>query len=276
MKTVFIPAYDTEAAARCQAACETIVPLHRAMEVPATFFIVTRLLEGAERPRYAELLRDERFEIASHTVNHILIREQKALGLPAAPWETIASEVARSKRTIEDVFERPCEGLRAPCSFEDGLGEDTRLIECLNREGYRYSSSQAWGPQCTLPAPLAQARRYDALGYPDLWEFPGHGWHENVLKGHNATPGRFLLWPPVYPDHLLARCVKTPEEEFAVNRFFIDKAVELNAEFVSLIWHPWSLGRFDPEMTMLRLTFDYVRSLGLPFATYRDLRARRD
>lgn len=276
MKTVFVPAYDTETAARCQAACETIVPLHRAMDVPATFFITTRLLEGAERPRYAELLRDERFEVASHTVNHIIIREQKALGQPAAPWETVADEIVRSKRTIEDVFERPCEGLRSACSFEDGLGNDTRLMECIHREGYRYSSCQAWGPKCTLPAPVAPARNYGAHGFPDLWEFPGHGWHENVLKGHNATPGRFLLWPPVYPDHLLPGCVKTPEEEFAVNRFFIDKALELGAEFVSLIWHPWSLGRFDPEMTMLRLTFDYVRSRGLPFATYRDLRARRD
>jgi len=40
---------------------------------------------------------------------------------------------------------------------------------------------------------------------------------------------------------------------------------------VSLIWHPWSLNRFDPEMRMLDMTFRYVRERGLALGTFADL-----
>ena len=93
----------------------------------------------------------------------------------------------------------------------------------------------------------------------------------NVLKGHNATPGRFLLWPPVYPEHVVTGFVKTPREEFEVHRFFIRKACESGLPYATPIWHPWSLGRFDPEMRMLRVVFEYVRSNGLECATFAGL-----
>ena len=48
----------------------------------------------------------------------------------------------------------------------------------------------------------------------------------------------------------------------------IDRAIALGLPYVSLIWHPWSLNRFDPEMRMLKLTFAYVRELGLETTTY--------
>jgi len=41
--------------------------------------------------------------------------------------------------------------------------------------------------------------------------------------------------------------------------------------FVSLIWHPWSLAIFDPDMKMLELTFTHVRGLGLKPCTYAQL-----
>jgi polysaccharide deacetylase len=269
---IFIPAYDVEQPGGCLAACRTIVQRHHEMDVPATFFIVSSLLDGEERSAYRQLLGDPRFETASHTVHHALLRDNSACGWSAEAWETVVDEVTLSKREIEDVFERPCTGLRTPVGFEDGLGDDRKLIKLVADTGYLYSSSQAWGPHCTLPAPFAQAHSYAEQGCPALWEFPAHGWHENVLKGHNATPGRLLLWPPVYPDLVLNAYPQTPEEEFAVHRGFVDKAVELGAEYVSLIWHPWSLGRFDPEMRMLKLLFSYVREIGCSFARFTDLR----
>ncbi|MCZ7643670.1 MAG: polysaccharide deacetylase family protein [Planctomycetota bacterium] len=275
MKTTFIPAYDTECAGRCLEACRTIVPLHRELGVPATFFLVTKLLEGAERKPYQELLGQPDFEVGSHTVTHPLLRDHPALNGKGVAWERVVDEVTRSKATIEDAFGRACEGFRSPCGFDDGLAGAPELVELVARTGYTYSSCLGWGPLYTLPVPLYQARTYAELGQPDLWEFPLHGWHENVLKGHNATPARFLLWPPVYPEHHVPGYVKTPEEEFEVLRFFIDKALEQELEYVTPIWHPWSLGKFDPEMKMLRMTFEYVRSRGCAFGTFRELRARR-
>jgi hypothetical protein len=40
---------------------------------------------------------------------------------------------------------------------------------------------------------------------------------------------------------------------------------------VSLIWHPWSLTQFDPDMKMLEMTFAHVRKLGLKSCTYAQL-----
>ncbi|MCW8131152.1 MAG: polysaccharide deacetylase family protein [Planctomycetota bacterium] len=272
MKTVFVPAYDTEAPGACLRACERIAEVHRAMDVPATFFVVGKLLLGEERAPYRRLLGDARFEIASHSMNHALLRDHPALEAPGVAWAQVEDEVRRSKGVIEDAFGRPCTGFRTPCAFVDGLGAG-RLPELVAACGYAYSSSTGWGPKYSLPVPVQPAYAYEDC--PKLWEFPAHGWHENVLKGHNATPGRYLLWPPVYPDHVVTRFVRTPEEEFAVHRYFIDKAVALGAEYATPIWHPWSLGKFDPEMRMLRLVFEYVRSRGMGFATFEQLRARK-
>ncbi|MCH8296285.1 hypothetical protein IH992_34835, partial [Candidatus Poribacteria bacterium] len=65
--------------------------------------------------------------------------------------------------------------------------------------------------------------------------------------------------------------ISTPDEEFAVNRVFLKKAATENLKSVSLIWHPWSLDAFDPDMKMLELTFAFVRELGLEPSTYQDL-----
>ncbi len=101
---------------------------------------------------------------------------------------------------------------------------------------------------------------------------PGHGWHENLLKGHNLTdrPQRILAWPSPFPETIRLGPITTPEEEFAMNRLFIDRAIELDLPYVSFIWYPWSLARFDPAMTMLTMTFAYVRERGLEPTTFVD------
>ena len=272
----FVPAYDTESAGLCLEACRKIVRVHRGIGVPATFFIVGSLLEK-EGQAYRELLGDDPlFEIASHTYSHRMLRDQPICG-PAATPEQIHTEIFLGKQRVEDCFQRPCTGLRPGCGFDQGLRGAPSVAAAVAAAGFTYISSQLWGPLTTVPAPLAQAYAYADEGCPRLWEFPGHGWHENVLKGHNAVPGRLLLWPPTYPElaQRLTGFVETPQEEFDVHRFFLDRAIAESKEYVSLIWHPWSLNRFDPEMRMLRLMFDYGRQQGMTFARFADLRGKR-
>jgi len=84
---------------------------------------------------------------------------------------------------------------------------------------------------------------------------------------------RVLLFPPLYPEAIPDGFISTPAEEFRWNnRVFIDRAISDNAMFVSLVWHPWSLAMFDPEMRMLETTFEYVREQGLEPTTYAGLR----
>jgi hypothetical protein len=80
-----------------------------------------------------------------------------------------------------------------------------------------------------------------------------------------------LLWPPIMPEAIPNKHITMPEEEFAINRVFIDRAVSDGLEFVSLVWHPWSLDRFDAAMKMLELTFAYVREKDIITGTYADL-----
>ncbi|NIA16014.1 MAG: hypothetical protein GWP08_18270 [Nitrospiraceae bacterium] len=49
---------------------------------------------------------------------------------------------------------------------------------------------------------------------------------------------------------------------------FVDRALRDGMPLVSLIWHPWSLHRLDPEMRMLDITFDYVAAQNLKTATF--------
>lgn len=267
--TLYIAAYDTESPT-CLAATRKIVEVHHRYQMPATFFIVGKTLE-ANPDEYRELLDDPLFEVASHTYSHRMLRDHPFCG-PAVTGVDLREEVLRGKEIIERVFNRPCVGLRPGCSFVDGLKSAPEVLALVAEGGYSYVSSQLWGPEYTLPAPLNQAFTYADDGYPDLWELPGHGWHENLLKGNNRwKPQRMLLWPPIMPEAIPTKHITTAAEEFDINRVFIDRAAADNLEFVSLIWHPWSLDRFDPEMRMLELTFEYVQQEGLPTGTYADL-----
>jgi peptidoglycan/xylan/chitin deacetylase (PgdA/CDA1 family) len=269
--TLYIAAYDTESPA-CLAACRKIVDVHRRFEMPATFFIQGQRLDE-NRAEYRELLDDPLFEVASHTWSHKMLRDHPICG-PAASPDEIREEIVRGVGIVEDVFERPCTGLRAGCCFVDGLRGTPDILAVVAEAGLRYVGTVAWGPDFTLPAPLNQPFSYADDGYPDIWELPAHGWHENLLKDNNRMgPARLTLWPPEMPEAIPPRFLETPDEEFDVNRIFLDRAARDELTFVSLIWHPWSLDRFDPDMRMLELTFAYVRNLGLEPTTYAGLHA---
>ncbi len=267
--THYIVAYDTEKPVDCLAACRQIRAVHERYDFPATFFIVGKRLEE-EGVEYRALLGDvPLFEIASHTYSHTILRDHPFCGT-APDNQARLREVVLGKQLVEQTFGRPCMGLRPGCGFPDGLLGDPWLVDTVATTGFGYVSSLLWGPETTVPALLTEPFTYAEAGHPDLWELPGHGWHENLLKAHNVTvaPRRIIAWPSPFPEGVPLGPITLPEEEFAINRIFIDQAVALGLPYVSLIWHPWSLGRFDPEMKMLALTFSYVRALGLEPTTY--------
>ncbi len=270
--TNYIAAYDTESP-NCLAACRKIVDVHLRYEMPATFFIVGRALE-VNPDEYRELLDNPLFEIASHTYSHRMLRDHPFCG-PAVSEEEKRVEILRGKEIVERVFRRPCLGLRPACAFDNGLKGAADVLQMIQEAGLRYVSSLAWGPDYSLPALLNEPFNYGAEGFPGVWELPAHGWHENLLKDHNRWgPRRLTLWPPEMPEAIPHGFISTPEEEFAVYRVFLEKAESEGKPFVSLIWHPWSLHAFDPEMKMLELVFGHVRKLGLEPCSYAGLLQR--
>jgi len=158
------------------------------------------------------------------------------------------------------------------CGFDNAFTGEPKVLELIKEAGFQYVSSLLWGPDYSLPALLREPFSYKADGFPEIWELPGHGWHENLLKDHNRWgPRRLTLWPPPFPEAIPRAFCKTAEDEFEVNKVFLDKGVETGKPFVSLIWHPWSLAKFDPDMKMLELTFTHVRRLQMIPSTYAQL-----
>lgn len=266
--TMYIAAYDTESD-RCLAALPRIVELHEKYDMPGTFFIVARLLDGPQAAEYKALLGgNPRFEVASHTYTHMLLRKVR-LSPPPGPPAQYEHEIIDSKRRIEDHFGRPVVGFRMPWGSCQAMRGMPQLLGLLDRAGYRYDSSLAWGPEDTMPALIEKPFTYAEDGYPQLWEIPPCGWQENVMK---ADPGwgqkPLQLFPHPMPEANLSDYVQTPEEEFRVHRLFLDKAVDCGAGCASLIWHPWSLHRFDPEVKMVEMVFQYVRRHKLPVGNF--------
>jgi len=272
--TRYIAAYDTESPA-CLAACRKIIEVHKRLQMPATFFITGTTLQTNAK-EYKDLLADPLFEVASHTWSHKLLRDNAFCGRAVSPDEQ-RQEIFKSKELIESTFERPCLGLRPAVGFDNGFKGAPDLLKLVHDAGYRYISSLLWGPDCSMPALIEAPFHYGADGFADLWELPGHGWHENLLKNHNRWGARRLtLWPSPMPRAIPADFVKTPQDEFEINRIFLEAAMETPAKrpHVSLIWHPWSLYAFDPDMKMLDLTFAHARTIGLAPSTYADLLPR--
>ncbi|MCP4614171.1 MAG: polysaccharide deacetylase family protein [Planctomycetes bacterium] len=268
-KTRYIAAYDTESPA-CLAACRKIVEVHKRFDMPATFFIVGRTLD-ANPGEYRQLLDHPLFEIATHTYSHQMLRDNDFCG-PAVSMEERRKEIFKGKEAVERVFERPCIGLRPGCGFDNALRGEPQVLELIREAGIQYVSSLLWGPDYSLPALLREPFNYKAEGFPEIWELPGHGWHENLLKDHNRWgPRRLTLWPSPMPEALPDGFCKIPKDEFEVNKVFLNRAAETDKSFVSLIWHPWSLHKFDPDMKMLELTFSHVQRLGLRPCTYAQL-----
>lgn len=265
--TTYLAAYDTENVDTCLPALPRIVEMHEKHAMPATFFIATHLL-----PRHSAalkaLLDRPLFEIASHSHEHELLATHSRSVNPPIDAAKLPDEVLGSKQRLEDLFGRAVTGFRPPWGYGEGLRHAPRLLELLDQGGYRYVSSVLWGENDTLPAPIQPAFTYAAQGYPRLWEIPSCGWHENVLK--KAVVMLKDVSAPVapFPGAIPPGPIATPEEEFALNRLFIDRAVEVGNPYVTLVWHPWSLGGFDPEMRMLDQTFAYVRERGLPASTF--------
>ncbi|MBN2138593.1 MAG: polysaccharide deacetylase family protein [Sedimentisphaerales bacterium] len=268
-KTRYIAAYDTESVG-CLAACRRIVEVHKQFEMPATFFILGRTLD-ANPAEYRKLLDDPLFEIASHTYSHQMLRDNEFCG-SAVSADQKRMEIFKGKETVERVFERPCVGIRPGCGFDNALRGDGEVLGLIREAGFKYVSSLLWGPDYSMPALLREPFNYAADGFANLWELPGHGWHENLLKNHNGWGAkRLTLWPAPFPEAIPRSFCKTPTDEFEVNRIFLDRAGETETTFVSLIWHPWSLVKFDPEMKMLELTFAHARASELIPCTYAQL-----
>jgi peptidoglycan/xylan/chitin deacetylase (PgdA/CDA1 family) len=263
--TRYLAAYDTEHPELEIPAVTRLAALHRQYDLPATFFIVGKLLEK-DGPKYRELLDAPLFDVQTHTYSHKPLKDSRAWG-HGASLEEMEIEVREGKRWVEEVFERECLGLRPGGGFENGWQGCPDRLEIIRRHGLRFVSADLRGRMDSIPNDLQQAYTYEADGYADIWEIPGHGWHDNVLKG--LTP-HTTFFPPAYDFALPPAQPKTVVEIFAQEGRWLETALEMGLDFVSLVQHPWANFSFNEGLATLELLLVRARQLGLRFMTYLD------
>jgi peptidoglycan/xylan/chitin deacetylase (PgdA/CDA1 family) len=269
--TSYVFHYDLEKPDLCLKAAPRLAELHRRHNVPATFFLLGTTLERCGSELRAIFGDDPLFDLQSHTYSHGLLKDNQVHG-PGIGLAALRREIDLGIDRVEHVFERPCIGVRSGCGFYRGLRGCPERLQVIRDSGARYLSSDLRGPSDSMPAGLVQAYRYDADGVPELLELPGHGWHDNTLKGFDT--GLRLHWPPVLSWGIPRRPPSTPEEEYAVQRVWVQRAVELELDYISPVYHPHSVYRMTPDCRSIELVMRHLAEEGIPTTTYTALYER--
>ncbi|HEY3397530.1 MAG TPA: polysaccharide deacetylase family protein [Armatimonadota bacterium] len=243
------------------AAVARLTEILREHQTAATFFLVGRLLEVAGS-EYYDLLGEQGHDVQCHTYSHHLIHERDM----ADSVEVAAGSVRRGLDLIEEWFGVRPVGLCAPGGSPTGFRGQPERLKLVWDEGIRFLKSDNLGSPASpmLPSRI-EPYTYADDGYPDLWELPGVGWHCTMTLPR--APGE---WPPrqIVPDGPLCPMPpRTPEEHIAHVTAELDYVREHDHQF-SPSWHPWSLYRFDPGLTIVDFLLTYARDHQMPVYTY--------
>lgn len=265
--SLYVSAYDVEADPEVSVpATRAVAAVHRRHQAPATFFIVTRLLEAAGK-EFRATLDDELFDVQSHTHTHARLTELVA----SADSEALRRELDLPRKLIRDLFGHDVQGLTTPGGYTDGLRGEGELLGLLHESGVRFVRSDARGPRQTVPAPLTQPYWYAAEGFPDVLELPPQLWHDNILKGYTEGSVR---WPPAVPWGVPAAPPASPEQEFAVWRIGADYAACNGLRVYMPTMHAWSICRLSADARTLDLVLGHVRDQGMEVVSCREVYER--
>ena len=181
----------------------------------ATFFTLGWIAE-----RYPELIRrivSEGHELASHGYGHERANEQTAAAFFA--------DINLAKLILEDLAGQEVKGYRAP-SFSIGQ-HNLWAFDCLERAGYRYSSS-------IYPI------RHDHYGMPDA---PRHAHAVGGLLEVPATTMRFLNrnWPASGGGYFRLM-------PYGVSRWMLRRVNHVDQLAAVFYFHPWEIDADQPRI----------------------------
>mgnify|MGYP001224111987 FL=1 len=195
---------------------ERILLMLEEMHTRATFFTLGWIAE-----RYPQLVRrivDGGHELASHGYGH-----QRASDLIATAF---FADVYTAKKLLEDISGHPVIGYRAP-SFSIGEG-NLWAFDCLERAGYRYSSS-------IYPI------RHDHYGMPDAPRF-AHQVRSGLLE-LPVTTARFFNrnWPASGGGYFRLL-------PYALSRWLLQKVNTRDQQAAIFYFHPWEIDAGQPRV----------------------------
>ena len=182
----------------------------------ATFFTLGWVAE-----RYPQLVRrivDEGHELASHGFAHKRASEQSP--------EAFFSDIQLAKIVLEDISGVEVRGYRAP-SFSIGPA-NAWAFECIERAGYRYSSS-------IYPV------RHDHYGTPDAPRFT-HDVREGLLEMPVTTMRLFgRNWPAGGGGYFRLM-------PYAMSRWLLRRVNRVDQQPAIFYFHPWEIDAAQPRV----------------------------
>ncbi|MBS1156131.1 MAG: polysaccharide deactylase family protein, locus subfamily [Proteobacteria bacterium] len=195
---------------------ERILDLLDEHDTKATFFTLGWIAE-----RYPHLVRsivDNGHELASHGYGH-----QRVSDLTEAAF---MQDIESAKKILEDLSGQAVKGYRAP-SFSIGSG-NLWAFDCLERAGYRYSSS-------VYPI------RHDHYGMPDAPRF-AHQVRQGLLE-LPVTTARFLArnWPASGGGYF--RLMPYP-----LSRWLLNHVNRVDGQPAIFYFHPWEIDSGQPRI----------------------------
>jgi len=250
----YLPGYDTEQPT-CVEGVRALTAIHRRLRIPATFFLVGRLVEH-NRDELRDLLTDPLFEIGSHSYSHCQFE--------GADPALVRDELQRTQDLIGDVFGVTPRGFRAPGGTVTGFRGDVERLGIFAEIGFEYVSSQGWGPGKTMPAPVTAPYTYAEEGFSNLLEIPMHGWHENILTKVNPWQSPSQPLGPDAPQTIEAWCAPFVAD--------MDTTLGQSLPYYGPTMHPWSLRRFDRDCRQVEALLQIAQERGFAFATFSEFR----
>ena len=183
----------------------------------ATFFTLGWIAE-----RYPLLIRrivDNGHELASHGFAHKRATQQRP--------EAFFSDIQLAKVVLEDISGVEVRGYRAP-SFSIGPDNNGWAWDCIERAGYRYSSS-------IYPI------RHDHYGMPDAPRFT-HDVRDRLLEVPVTTMRLFVRnWPAGGGGYFRLM-------PYAMSRWLLRRVNRIDRQPVIFYFHPWEIDPAQPRV----------------------------
>ena len=209
----YIPRSDWDGReARVEQNVERILVILEEYATRATFFTLGWIAE--RHPQLVRRIVAGGHELASHGFGHQRASEQSP--------EAFFSDIQLAKFVLEDLSGVEVTGYRAP-SFSIG-DTNTWAFECIERAGYRYSSS-------VYPI------RHDHYGMPDSPRFT-HAVREGLTEVPLTTMRMFgRNWPAAGGGYFRLM-------PYAMSRWLLRRVNQVEGQPAIFYFHPWEI---DPE-----------------------------
>jgi peptidoglycan/xylan/chitin deacetylase (PgdA/CDA1 family) len=235
------------------ASVRKLVALHKAKGVPATFFMLGRLVEL--EPRFKQIFRSRSglIDLQQHTYSHSLVMEKPGFDRPMITAAQLKSEILKTSLLIKDAYGVVCTGVRLPYTYKGGLQGHAPLQKAIKDAGMSFVSSDNSSGDQKSPSFISnpvQPYRYKN----GLIELPLNGFMDTSLLRPPWKSRKSLDLPSMFL------------EEF---RFAVENSLVYAPGF-----HPWALAMVDPKLDIIKNLIKEARRLGVEMMSYHGLCSR--